>query len=147
MTTPLSTLFENTVATIEWDTTCGIMFFTWKSFATGQPFYEALEMNSRLVQQVHATKQLTDTLHAGAFMKNDQDWISTQYAHQMYQAGLRSMALLVPENAIALMAQERVVRSARTLYDEQMYTIVTFYSCDDAIAWLSSEHTQVEPQP
>jgi hypothetical protein len=145
MATTFPISFENAVATIEWDAERGILYFTWKSFATGQLLYEALEQNIRLVQQTHATKQLTDTLYAGAFRPEDQHWISTEYVQRMTQAGLRYMVLLVPEMAIALMSQERVVRNARAQLPEQTCTSVTFYSRDDAIAWLTSEQTQVDP--
>lgn len=63
----------------------------------------------------------------------------------MSQAGLQYMVLLVPEDEIAQLSQERVVRNARAQQMTQTCSSITFYSRDDAITWLTSEHAQVEP--
>jgi hypothetical protein len=134
MALTLETAFESSVATINWDPTSRIMIFAWKSFATGQLFREAIEQNIRLVQQFHATKLLVNSTLAGAFKAEDQNVLSTEYPERMQQAGIQFMALLVPDNIVATMSQERVVKNALSLY-----TIETFKTLDEALSWLKAQ--------
>jgi hypothetical protein len=131
--------FENSVATINWDAENRIMLFTWKTFATGQPFYEALQQNIRLVQQVQATKQLTNTVRARTFTQADQKWLSANYVQQMHQAGIRSVAFLLPISEVAQLAQWYMLRSAQKELAGQACNIGIYPSFDDALAWLKGQ--------
>jgi hypothetical protein len=138
MTPTIPIKFENQVAKIGWDASTGILHFEWKLFATGELFHEALEHNIQLAQQLHATKQLTNTTHAGAFKSEDQQWLIDNYTPRMRQAGIKYMALLVPDNVVANMSQKRVVQSVHQDSKNQTGFAKPFNSASEALDWLKS---------
>jgi hypothetical protein len=138
MTPTIPIKFENQVAKIGWDASAGILHFEWKSFASGEIFRETLEHNIKLVQQFHATKQLINTIHAGAFKSEDQQWLVDSYTPRIQQSGIKYMALLVPENVVASMSQKRVLQSVQHDPRNQTYFANTFNSASEALEWLKS---------
>jgi hypothetical protein len=127
--------FENTHATIRWDEEDRIASIEWHGFADGEDYRRLLNMLLELLEQKSASRILADSRKAKVVTPADQEWVSSTWSPRANKAGLRSVALLVPESMVAKMSLERMrVRYMASTGGRVQY----FTDAEDAKKWLCS---------
>jgi hypothetical protein len=115
----------------------------WQQFVQDEQHQAVMKAAIQALRRYHANKLLIDARHHQGMGQKDALWTKVSFAPEAYQAGLRYLALVLPDSAI--------LRASVDLLDEQIrseqseiYTALSFVSIETALSWLlSQEHTIV----
>lgn len=127
--------FESKHGKVSWDDELRSVVIEWKGFAYGEEFQTILLKGADLLKLRYGSKVLMDTREGSAIKAEDKAWIGEFFIRRAYESGLRHLAMLEPQSAIARMSVNRTVENLGTLPHRQE-------SCEDrdeAVRWLSAQ--------
>ena len=121
--------------TIHWDDSCQAVWLQWKSYVEGAPGGEGLNRGIELLRSKRATRWLADVRMLGPVRQVDQQWVNQDWFPRVINAGLRSMATVSPQSAIARMSMRQIMRKVNEI------DIITadFDDLEQARVWLRSQ--------
>ena len=95
-------IIKEPFAELSYDPAVPCLTAQWKAYARSHEFRNflnqgAIEYHKRKSPQVNCG-WLADTRNIGVVSKDDMDWLDREWNKQMYDLGLRHMALIVPES-------------------------------------------------
>jgi len=108
-------VFESRVATVSWRAELHAVELSWKTFASGAEFREALNKGLELVNEKKAAKWLGDTSSMSAIPTDDQQWANNDWFPRALSSGIKKMAVVVPKSVIAKMSVQNIVSKFDTL--------------------------------
>jgi hypothetical protein len=121
------------VATVLWDPAIQAVSTEWHGWADRAEFVPVLEASLRALKKHHASRGLVDSRRQRALPWPDQDWVSRQWFPRALAAGLRRLALVVPENELVMKGIEEVVSTVQGASLEVAY----FATSSEASKWLT----------
>jgi len=126
------------VATVLWDPTLQAVTTEWHGWADRAEFIAVLESSLVALKTNHSSRGLVDSRRQRALPWPDQQWVSEQWFPKALAAGLTRLALVIPENALAMMSIEDVVSRVRGTLD-----VAYFGTVAEAREWLTAPPTVV----
>ncbi|AUX46693.1 hypothetical protein SOCE26_082010 [Sorangium cellulosum] len=126
--------FDERWITISWDPHIEAVVAEWKGFAESKDFRAGLEAGLELARQKRARRWLADTLRGPPSTQADQKWTSEIWFPRVIVAGVRWMALVVPQSAITRMSLKGIMSKVTTESLTQAY----FEDAASARAWLAA---------
>jgi hypothetical protein len=121
------------VAIVKWDVTIQAVSTEWQGRADKADFINVLEASLVAIKKHHASRGLVDSLLQKALPQSDQDWVNRDWFPRALAAGLRRLALVIPQNALAMMSIEEVLSRVRgTMLDVEYFSTVA-----EARKWLT----------
>lgn len=124
--------FDAPHATVSWDNATKCVHVEWKGFVHGEMVTTVLNNALDLFRTKETDRWLADTRKLKVFSDEDSRWVNEDWFPRAIQAGVRRMALLVPESVLAQMALKRLMQKVKDVELETAY----FDSVEKAKAWL-----------
>jgi hypothetical protein len=91
------------------DETCQAVWAEWKSYVEGDDFRKAADMGLTLLQTKRSSRWIADTRLIGPIRHVDQVWTNQDWLPRMVAAGLRWMAILLPQSSIARLSVKQIL--------------------------------------
>lgn len=121
------------VTVVRWDPACGAVHLESQGWANSAEFQAASEAVIVALKDHRASRFLGDGRNLKAVKQADQDWMTQDWMPRALAAGLRHMALVVPESAVAHTNLEQMVNRVPGSALDVSY----FATVDEARAWLN----------
>lgn len=128
-------LFDAPYVTIHWHHGPDCIHVEWKGFVHGTMVSDTLNRALMFFQDRRAYKWLADTGKIKALTDEDQKWINDVWFPRAFEAGVRKMALVIPESALGQMSIRRLMSKVRGGEFETAY----FATAEEAKRWLHSQ--------
>ena len=123
------------VVVVKWDSTLQAVCTEWQGWADQTEFVDSLEAGLVAIRKHHAPRGLVDSLNQKALPQSDQDWVNRDWFPRALAAGLRKLAVVIPESALAMMSIEDVLSRVRgTLLHVEYFATVA-----EARTWLLAD--------
>ncbi|NJP04710.1 MAG: hypothetical protein HC837_03290 [Chloroflexaceae bacterium] len=126
--------FDTSYLCIRWDSEINSVLMEWKSFVFGNDFRQGLNKGLELAREKRASRWLADLRKLGVVSQEDQQWSNQDWFPRALAQGIRSMAIVVPENVVAKWSVERIMQKA----EEQPLVVTYLASVEEARQWLRS---------
>lgn len=104
----------------------------WKDFVHGDPFRLGLNKGLELIEEKNASLWLADLRKMQVLSLEDQDWSTNDWFPRAIKGGIRKMAIVLPESALAKMGLKNIMNKVGGIEIETSY----FSSIDEAEKWL-----------
>lgn len=126
--------FNQRWLTVHWDDEIQAVWMEWKGYSEAEEYRSGLDAGAELVRQKRANRWLADMRLLGPVRQEDQDWSNQIWFPRAIAAGVRYMALVSPQAAVARMSVKRIMRRVKDV------ELVTSYFDEyaPARAWLSN---------
>jgi hypothetical protein len=121
------------VVIVKWDSAIQAVSTEWQGWADKAEFIAALEASLVAIKKHHASRGLVDSLQQKALPQPDQDWVNRDWFPRALAAGLRRLALVIPQSALAMMSIEDVLSRVRG----SMLEVEYFSTVAEARKWLT----------
>jgi hypothetical protein len=120
------------VAIVKWDPGLQAVSTEWQGWADRSEFLAVLDASLAAIKRHHASRGLVDSLKQEALSPPDQDWVNQDWFPRALAAGLRRLALVIPESALVMMSIEDVLSRVRGT----MLDVAYFATVAEARTWL-----------
>jgi SpoIIAA-like len=127
--------FDSRWLTIHWDEARQAVWMEWRAYAEGQEYRAGLDAGLSLIRLKRASRWLADLRHLGPVAQPDQAWSNENWFPRALAAGIRSMALVAPETAVARLSVNRIMSR---VHEEHLVTAY-FSTVESARAWLRTQ--------
>jgi hypothetical protein len=97
---------------MRWDPEHHCVFAEWRAFATSAEFRGALTKALAVARDNHAFSFINDTRKLELVTDEDQWWIRNTWAHLVIEAGLKKIAVIMPQYGLSKMAIEHMFHRA-----------------------------------
>lgn len=124
--------FDAPYGTIYWDEVTECVHVEWKGFVHGEMLKTVLNTELDLFKTKDTDRWLADMRHIKVFDEEDSRWVNEVWFPRAIEAGVRRMALPVPESVLAQMSLKRLMQRVKEVYLEKAY----FRTLEEAKAWL-----------
>jgi hypothetical protein len=102
--------FDSSFATVQYDERTGAVVGELREFVKGEPFQEYMDAIIDAIADQSTTKVIADTSSfEGALTEDDQVWSVQDWAPRAEEAGLETMALVMPESVLAKMSVDNII--------------------------------------
>jgi SpoIIAA-like len=129
------------VATVSWDPTWMAVHTEWHGYADPTEFADVLEAGLLAIREHRCSNGLVDGRNQKVIPQPVQDWIDQDWFPRALAAGLRRLALVIPNSGLARMNIEDVLhRVPGTRLD-----IAYFATLEEAVAWITRPSTSPPP--
>ena len=128
--------FQESFVIISWDEDTWAVVIEWLGQARSEKLKTGLDTGLKLLAEKKAEKWLADTKKLGVFGKADEDWANHNWLPRALAAGLKKMAFVVPESALARMALDSVINNSSR--EGSGIESAFFDNLEAARAWLHS---------
>jgi hypothetical protein len=118
---------------IRWESGGPWLFVEWRSWARSPEFRAAYEVILVAMRENRASKLLIDLRKTRVLAAEDQQWLVEDWGPRSVQAGVRSMAVIIPERAL----ENTILESIDNRIPTTMLEIRYFGTPAEARAWLS----------
>lgn len=137
----IETLETYPFAAIHWDGWSETLWMEWKGFACDEPFQTALDRGLSELSARKGRRWLADLRRLGVLSPEDQKWAGEDWYPRAVQAGLRSMAIVMPKRAIAKMAVSGGLRAdpLQAFFAASPLTVQYFSEIEAARQWLKEK--------
>lgn len=126
--------FDEDFLEVQWDNEIKAVIMTWKKFVVGEPFRLGLNKGLELIIKQKAHKWLADLRKMKTLSIDDQNWSSLDWFPRAAKGGIRKMAIVIPESALANMGLKNIMSKVEDIDIETSY----FPEISEAKAWLNS---------
>ncbi|WP_138754845.1 hypothetical protein [Paenibacillus sinopodophylli] len=123
--------YESPEALVSWNEEIKTVVLEWKRFATRDKYQVPLNKSLELLIAKKSSKAIANTLKFSAITGADQQWFSDVWFPKAEEAGLKYLALITPEKAVA--------RSILKKLDSTLtgsYATKSFDSLEESVDWL-----------
>ncbi len=121
---------------VGFDPLSGILFNIWNGFAS---FEEVLQIGKRTLDAAlfeKPTKALFDTRNMEVLDERSQQYVSTEFARQMREVGIKFTATVLPEDEFAKHSVDRIKEALLTTATTE---VKYFEKAGAAVKWLSTK--------
>lgn len=102
--------FEASFATVKYDEQTGAVVGELRDFVKGEDFREYMDAIIDAIKDQSASKVVADTSSfEAALREEDQMWSVQDWAPRAEEAGLETMALVMPESVLAKMSVDNIL--------------------------------------
>jgi hypothetical protein len=122
--------------TVHWDQETGCVVMEWKQFAWGERFRQGLDRGLSLLQERGTSLWLADTLRLGPLTAEDKEWVDSDWFPRAVAGGVKKMAIVTPERAVARMSVDSVMAAALSKIADEEFTVQYFMDAAAARLWL-----------
>jgi hypothetical protein len=120
------------VAIVKWDLTSEAAHMEWLGWADSAEFRGANDALIRVITKHRSSRILGDSRKIKVIKKSDQAWVNNDWFPRILAAGLKRMALVIPESNLAKMNIDNLIsRVPGSLLD-----VAYFATIEDARRWL-----------
>lgn len=126
--------FEKDYLTVHWNDTAKYVLMEWRKFVIGTDFRQGLDKGLQLVQEKQSTRWLADLRKLGVVAQEDQQWSNENWFPRAINAGLRRMAIVMPENIVSKWSVEKIMEKV----PGTNLTVHYFDNIEKAKQWLVS---------
>ncbi len=127
------TIIDNEFATLLYYPDQGIVYHTFHKPLSGKEFRDVLEAGTKLIQEQHATKWLSDDRENSALTSADTDWGLNDWFPRTIQAGWKYWAMVVPRELVGRLSIKEVMDS---YVAQGIERIMVFTNPNEAMNWL-----------
>ncbi len=124
--------FDKRWMTIHFDTSLLAVCVEWKGYAEGEDFRSGFNRGIELLQQRRASRWLADCRLQGPITQADQQWMNQDWHPRAVAAGMRWVALVSPQSAVARLS----VKSIVTKINNVDLVLHVFADMESARDWL-----------
>lgn len=124
--------WDSPQATVHWDESAKCVHLEWKGFVHGEKGQTALLTALDFFKTKSTDRWLADTRKLKVVSEEDQRWVNEIWFPMAISAGVRRMAIIVPESVLAQMSIRRLMSKVK---DEDLETAY-FSSVEEGKAWL-----------
>ena len=124
--------FDKRWMTIHFDATLQAVWVEWKGYAEGEEFRAGFDRGIELLKQHKASRWLADCRQQGPITQADQHWMNHDWHPRAAAAGMRWVALVSPQMAVARMSVKSIVTRANNVE----LTFNHFADVESARDWL-----------
>lgn len=121
--------------TILWDDETKCVVLEWRGFVYGEMACDSLNRGFDLFVQKGASRWLGDMRKLKVWGEEETRWINDDFFPRIFAAGLRRLAYVVPESALAQLSLQRMMRPIKEEVCETAY----FSTPEEAKRWLRAE--------
>jgi hypothetical protein len=118
---------------VRWERSASWVHVEWKAWATSSEFRTAYDAILEAVGENRASKLLIDLRKTRVLADEDQRWLLDDWGPRSVQAGVRSMAVVVPERPLAKLILENMDKRIPS----SVLEIRSFGTLEEAARWLS----------
>lgn len=118
---------------VSWNEELQAVKVEWKGFSHGEELQRIMLKAIELLATRKSGKILMDSSNASAIKAEDSAWIDQEFVTKAYDAGLRFMAMTLPEKTVAKLSIRRMVSN----FDGLPYMSKNFSEITEAAEWLS----------
>lgn len=118
--------------TIRWDQGTNCVHIEWKGFIHGEIVRDGLHRALAFFKQKNTDRWLGDTRKLKVMIEEDMKWINDVWFPQAFSAGLRKLAYVIPESALAQMSLKRLMSKVK----DETCEIAYFSDLEEAKRWL-----------
>jgi hypothetical protein len=126
----------NEYAQFEYDTENKWVRFVWKKYARSADYRDVVQQGLVLAASKKSAKMLNDCTNMGVVGQGDQKWLLDYLKEHSKKDGLRFVAVVVPQEALALMSAQSLKKDLQV--DPDLPETQYFGSQKDAVAWLKT---------
>jgi hypothetical protein len=124
--------FDAPYGTISWDEATQCVHVEWKGFVHGEMIKTVLNTALELFETKDTDRWLADMRRIKVFDEEDSRWVNDVWFPRAIEAGVRRMALSVPDSVLAQMSLKRLMKRV----DEGELETAYFRTLEEAKAWL-----------
>lgn len=124
--------FDSPYGTIHWDDEVRCVHLEWKGFAHGEMIQRVLNSALDLFRTKHTDRWIADTRKMRVLSPEDSQWVNEDWIPRAIQAGVRRIAVAVPESVLAQMSLRRLKGKGEGDNVEMAY----FATLEEAKEWL-----------
>jgi hypothetical protein len=138
----MSTLFESAYIAIRWESDINALFVEYKQFVQGEPWRKAMDKLIELATRKQATSWIVDMRAQKVFDEDDERYLQKQLMPRFAKIGIRRIAIVMSDTAMARLGANRVVREAESrMKGELKETVdtVSFATIEEARAYIASQ--------
>ena len=122
------------VAFVNWDTISHAVHMEWQGWANSAEYREANDAIVTALMANRSSKLLGDSRNLKVIKKSDQDWSNQDWFPRVLAAGLKRMALVIPQSGLAKMNVDEILSKVPGTPLEVAY----FATLDEARGWLAT---------
>jgi hypothetical protein len=124
-------LYDKPYVEISWNETTRIVTATYKSYMTSEQLREVFLKILEFMAQYKSTKYLSDTRKFVTVKPEDQKWINEVFMKKAQLAGVKKVAIILPENMIQKQVVEKSVAQSSSTVEMKL-----FGSINEGMLWL-----------
>jgi hypothetical protein len=118
--------------TIVWDDATKCVSLTWRGFVYGDTARDSLNRALAFMEQKRTHRWLGDMRKLKVWGEEEMQWINNDWFPRAFDGGLRRLAYVIPESALAQMALQRMMKQVKN----EVCDIAYFSDPDEAKRWL-----------
>jgi hypothetical protein len=127
------TYFDRSYATVEYRSDEQIVFCELTEYAEGEDYREYMNSVIEAAKANRASDVVADVSDAPTLAQADQDWTEKTWGPNAEEAGVKSVAMLVPESVVSKMSMEGATEDPEDDIERQW-----FDNYEDAVSWTRS---------
>jgi hypothetical protein len=128
-----SVYLDEPYISIRWESSGPWVVVEWKAWATSPQFRAAYEEIIVAVREKRTSKLLVDLRNTRVLVDDDQKWLVEDWGPRSVQAGVRMMAVVIPERPLAQLILENMDKRIPS----SILQIGSFKTLEEAQAWLT----------
>lgn len=124
---------------IDFDNETEILSLTWLLNPTSEEIRSGLNTGSDFVKENGVKKWIGDTNLLGVIAEEDMEWINNEWFPSLLAAGIKKMAVILPDNVFGQMNVEDIMGTVDTSTGfESRY----FDNVEEATSWILEENNE-----
>lgn len=123
--------FDRGFATVTYDEEDDVVLAHMTDFAEGEPFREYMYSIIEAIEDTGTHQVLTDTSDMGTITQEDQEWSAVEWTPEAEAAGLKRMAMVMPESVVAEISVEQILEMTDDEIERDLFDNV-----EDAREWI-----------
>jgi hypothetical protein len=132
----LISILEKPFASMVWNEELQAVELTWMDHVASEDYRQSLELLLNTLSQRKSVRILIDSIKLKVILPEDQAWTNDVFVSKATALGLKKLASVMPESAVAKMSVARLVRKAKEAEGGLAYELVFFDTIEKARAWL-----------
>ncbi len=132
-------VLNNDYVNVEYNDQTEVITLTWLDNPTSEEIRTGLNAGRDFVKENSLKKWIGDTKLLGAIGDEDLDWINNSWFPTLLEAGIRKMAVIIPENVFGQMCVEDIMGTVDT---STGFVSRYFDNVEDATTWILEETTE-----
>jgi hypothetical protein len=127
------------VAVVTWDPTLKAVYVDVQGWADSTELASLLDAGLQALTEHHASRWLADARNMKAITQSDEDWIVQTFFPRALTAGLKHIALVIPNECAMKTVDQLMVRRPAATFEAAYFATV-----DGARSWLTESPTRPE---
>ena len=134
---PIAVFESPGVAVLRWDPGSGAVYIEWQGWADSTEFALLLEAGLRALKEYHGSRWLADCRNMKAVQQSDQDWLNSKWFPRALAAGLKRMAVVLPQRGLVTMNLKDIINRVPV----NKLEVEFFATVEEAAGWIAGPIT------